>query len=112
MSMSINVPAPEHARNARWLDPVEGEMITGQVIALPARGVYAGTRLFLRTDTGETIAIAAAARRGWTVIERSLTDQQIRVGDRIAVTFLGWRRTADGEQQYRNVRLQILERAA
>jgi hypothetical protein len=110
--MSVNVSVPEHARDARWVDPAEGETIAGQVIALPARGVFAGTRLFLRTDAGETISIPAAARRGWSVVERTLTDQQVRVGDEVAITFVGWRQTADGERQYRNVRLKILERAA
>jgi hypothetical protein len=111
-----NVATPQYVRAARWLDLAEGQNIEGVVVQLPAHGTPYGTRMFLRTDAGEVVSIAATAKRGWSVLERALRSEQVRVGDRVAVEFRGWRVTADQERRYRDVRVIVLngpvERAA
>ena len=80
---------------------LEGERIEGQVVRLPAPGVFNGNKLFLRQPSGEVIAIPATADRGHTVLERSLHDLAISPGDWISIRYAGKRSTADGERTYR-----------
>jgi hypothetical protein len=96
--------------HARPISLHEGERVEGCVARLPTPGTPDGTRLSLDCG-GEMVAFSATAARGWVVFERELADQHVRAGDRIAVTFLGWRATKDGERRYRAVRLEVLERA-
>jgi hypothetical protein len=99
-----------HVHDARWIDLGEGQSIEGVVRRLPAPGIHSGTRLFLRTDDGEVLSIAVAAKRGWSVLEWALKRERVRVGDRITVEFLGWRQTADKERRYRDVDVTVLDR--
>ena len=80
---------------------LEGERIEGQVVRLPAPGVFNGNKLFLRQPSGEVIAIPATADRGHTVLERRLHDLAISPGDWISIRYAGKRSTADGERTYR-----------
>jgi hypothetical protein len=102
---TVLVPA-----HSRWIDLREGDRLEGCVVRLPKRAAPAGTRLFLRSGN-EVVAFSATANRGWTVLERALADQRVRVGDKIAVEFRGWKETTDGERRYRDVRLEVLGRA-
>jgi hypothetical protein len=101
---------PPHVRNARWIDLNEGQTIEGMVLRMPARGAPSGTRLFLRLDDGQVVSIAAVARRGWSVLERALKREHVRLGDRILVDFRGWRQTLDQERRYRDVDAIVLDR--
>ena len=109
--MALAPEVPQHVREARWIDLAEGETIAGRVVQLPAKGAHSGTRLFLRRDDGTIVCIAATARRGWSVLEKALVDDAVCEGDKVQVTFDGWRRTRDKERVYRSVHLMILERA-
>jgi hypothetical protein len=102
---------PPALLHARWIDLAEGDRIEGRVVRLPERGVPAGTRLFVRRGE-EVVAFPAVARRGWTVLEKALADQRVRVGDEVGITFRGWRQTADGERRYRYATLEVLGRAS
>lgn len=101
-----------HVPDARWIDLAQGQSVYGEVVRLPAHGVPSGTRLFIRTDSGEVVSIAAAAKRGWSVLERALKCQNVQVGDRINVTYFGWRQTADGDRRYRNVGVIVVDPTA
>lgn len=94
------------APSIRRYELVDGEVLRGTVVRLPQRGGFDGTRLFLRTDSGE-VGIPATASRGHTVLERLLMDHHVGVGDFIAVTYTGKRLTADGERTYRDYRLEV-----
>jgi hypothetical protein len=99
---------PPHAGQ---VDLVEGQKVTGEVVRLPERGAHAGTKLLL--DRGdEVVAFSATAKRGWAVLERQLADQQVRVGDQVAIAFVGWRETRDGARRYRLVTVDVLARGA
>ena len=87
----------------RKYEPAEGERLTGRIVRLPHAGAHHGTRLLLRLNTGDVVGIPATAKRGWTVLERSLAG--VQVGDTVEISFLGWRETADGDRRYRNVRV-------
>lgn len=102
---------PSAVRDAQWIDLAEGQSVTGTVVRLPARGIPSGTRLFIRTDS-DVVSIAAAAKRGWSVFERELKRQNVQAGDRIKVTFVGWRQTTNEERRYRNVDVTVLNRQA
>jgi hypothetical protein len=80
---------------------VEGEIVEGEVARLPQPAAFCGSRLFLVRKPNDTIAITASGRRGHTVLERELHEQQVRVGDRVAIRFYGMRTTVDGERSYR-----------
>jgi len=96
--------------DARWHELVEGETVEGTVVRLPMWGADAGTRLFLDTDD-EVISIPATAGKGHTVLERLLSDERVRVGDGVTITYVGKRRTADGERTYRDYQLEVRCRA-
>ena len=98
-------PAAEY-----WISPEAGASVTGTVIRLPAPNIANGTYLYLRRDLGRTVGLHATSRRGHTVLERELHDQTVQVGDVIQVTFHGWRTTTGGERQYRDERVQIIQR--
>jgi hypothetical protein len=100
---------PVHVRDARWIDLGEGQALEGTVVRMPTRGAPAGTRLFIRPDGGDTVSIAATAKRGWSVLERALKSERVRVGDRILVEFRGWRQTLDQERRYRDVKVMVLD---
>jgi hypothetical protein len=91
---------------ARQHELVEGESAAGTVLRLPAWNAVNGTWLFLRT-TQETVCIPASAKRGHTVLARLLEDEHVAVGDHVTVAYLGKRRTADGEREYRDYRLEV-----
>jgi hypothetical protein len=86
---------------------IAGERVRGTVRRLPRPGTKIGNYLLLDTDDG-VIAIPATAKRGHTVLERLLTEEEIAVGDRIAVSFHGKRRTRDGQREYRHYELERL----
>jgi len=80
----------------RWrkVELREGESITGTVVRLPQHGAFHGTSVFLELDDGEVVALPASASKGHTVLERLRGD--VRVGDRVAITYHG-RRTTVGD---------------
>ncbi len=81
----------------RLYELAEGESVAGEVVRLPERGAFNGSRLFLRrSDTGEVLAIRATAKVGHTVLEKKLVKMDIQVGDHVRVAFQGWAETGDG----------------
>lgn len=80
-------------------DLAEGESITGRVLRKPTARAFNRSRVFIGTPN-EVIGMHATAKTGHTVLERELQD--IDPGDRVTVTFLGWRTTTDGERSYRH----------
>ena len=97
------------ARQHPWrrVELRDGETLVGTVARLPRDGAFNGGSVFLELDDGEIVAIHATAKKGHTVLERLLGD--VRVGDRVAITYHGRRTTADGERSYRSYSLNILE---
>lgn len=104
--------APSYIHAATLLALREGETCEGIVLRLPAAGVPHGRQLFLVGDDGAVYSLPAVARAGWAVLEKSLVRERVRPGDRIAVSFLGWRATADGERRYRDTSVVVLDRQA
>lgn len=102
---------PKFVLEARLVAPKEGQVIEGTVLRLPGRGIYSGNRLFLQTSDGEAICVLATGKTGWGAIERSLEAESVKVGDRVAVRFRGWRITKDGERRYRWCDVMILAHA-
>jgi hypothetical protein len=96
----------KHNLPARWRahELAEGEWLEGVVVRKPTPGAFNGTRLFLDTDGG-VLAIPATASRGHTVLERELA--AVKVGDRIRITYRGYRVTRDGERTYRDYRVEV-----
>jgi hypothetical protein len=73
------------------------------VLQLPEHGAFMGNNITIDTENGEPpIAITATGRRGHAALERNLDHLQVRAGDRVTITFHGWRRTADGARRYRH----------
>jgi hypothetical protein len=103
------IAIPDYVFNARLVNLAEGQVIEGVVIRLPGPGIHSGTRLFVRTDSGDVICLPATARAGWAVLERALIREGVAQGDRIAVRFRAWRETKDGERRYRDVDVMILD---
>jgi hypothetical protein len=87
----------------------EGETIVGTILRLPTPGAFCGSRLFIGNYPDEVLGIPATAKKGHTVLERELEGYQ--PGDRISVTYDGWRTTADGERKYRLYSVYGLEPA-
>ena len=97
------VSSTRPTRLARKYKLIEGETVSGTIVRLPMPGVANGSRLFIQTTTGqpaEYVAIPAAGRVGWSVLARRLSGA--KPGDRISVTFKGWRVTRDG-RRYRDI---------
>jgi len=92
--------------DARSVELIAGERVEGIVLRLPIWNAESGTRLFLATVRG-TVSIPATANKGHSVLARLLDDERVAVGDRVAVTYMGKRPTADGEREYRHYRLEV-----
>lgn len=91
---------------ARQHELIEGESVAGIVLRLPAWNAVSGTRLFLTTGR-ETVSIPATASKGHTVLAKLLSEEHVAVGDHVTIGYLGKRRTADGEREYRDYRLEV-----
>jgi hypothetical protein len=96
-------------RRAKRYGLIEGETLSGTVAKLPTPNSAYGTWLVLDCD-GRCLALAATAKRGWSVLERALIEQLVGVGDRIELRFCGWRESREG-RRYRLVRVAVLARA-
>jgi hypothetical protein len=94
-------------RGPRLHELIAGERVEGSVRRLPEPGAQLGNYLLLETADG-VLALGATARKGHTVLERLLVDEGIAVGDDVAITFRGKRRTVDGEHEYRHYELERL----
>jgi hypothetical protein len=81
----------------------------GTVAKLPSRAEPFGHWLVLDC-TGHYLAIPATSKRGWTVLERTLDVQQVGLGDRARIVFVGWRASC-ADRAYRLVRVDVLARA-
>jgi hypothetical protein len=97
--------AAGHPPEARYVELIDGERIEGVVVRLPMWSAESGTRLFITTN-GETVAIPATKAKGHTVLARLLEEQRVAVGDQVTIIFAGKRRTADGEREYGDYRLE------
>jgi hypothetical protein len=86
----------------RRIELNEGEAVAGEVVRLPEAGSFNGSRLFLKTQSGDVLALKATAKQGHTVLENRLKKLNIQVGDTIRVTFEGWGQTTDGGFPYRH----------
>ena len=54
------------------------------------------------------VSIPASERVGWVVLERELRDHGVRAGDRIRVTFQGWRRSNTTGNAYQLATVDVL----
>lgn len=89
----------QRGRDFARYELVEGEVVSGRVVRLPAPGEHQGNRLFLRRADGVLLAIPATASKGHAVLNRAL--EGVSKGDEIQIRFLGWRDTLNGERRYR-----------
>lgn len=89
------------ATNWTAIELIEHDRLTGAVVRLPRPGTYHGNRLFLRLANDAVVGIPATAAKGHAVLEHSLREQCIGVGEYVAVQFTGWRKTKDGKRTYR-----------
>jgi hypothetical protein len=94
---------------ARHHDLRPGETLVGTVLRLPEHGGFRGNSVILRLDSGETIAIPATSKRGALTIERALERLGISSGDRIKITFVGWRESRSTGHAYRDIRVERIE---
>ena len=108
---SSTLPIPAHVRAATRLELAEGDTLVGNVVALPARGAHSENRMFLET-LDRVVSIPASGRVGWVVLERELQDHSVQVGDRVRVTFKGWRRSNMTGNPYRWATVDVLRRVA
>jgi hypothetical protein len=83
---------PESRPQSRELEP--GESITGVVLQLPAPGVPNGRSVILGTDEPALVKLPASPKVGHTVLAKEL--EKVRVGDRVRITFFGWRVSSNG----------------
>jgi hypothetical protein len=99
----------EHRVAWRVYEVEPGDRIEGTVMRLPQRGAFNGSRVFIADHTGDVLALSATAKIGHALLERGLTTNRVRVGDRISVTFHGIKPTRDGERHYRHYEVVPLD---
>ena len=96
-------------RRAKRYTLAEGELLRGIVAKLPTPSEPFGCWLVLAVE-GRYLALPAVARRGWTLLERALVEQEVALGDSVEIVFAGWRESSAG-RRYRLVRVEVLARA-
>ncbi|HWH43552.1 MAG TPA: hypothetical protein VNT32_02365 [Thermoleophilaceae bacterium] len=91
----------------RWT-PRDGESVEGVVIRLLHPGAYLGRSVLLRREDGAHVLADAHPKEGHAVLARELERAEVIAGDRVRLTFNGWRANRDGERRYRSYSVAVL----